>query len=460
MLAARFLLAVAVAAIGAVAPVLAQSSPPRALLLISIDGMHPNYVSHADEYKLKIPNLRRLLHDGSHASAVRGVLPTVTYPSHTTILTGVWPVKHGIYNNVTFDPLERNLAGWYWYSEDIRVPTLWQAASEAGYVTGSVSWPVSVAAPGIQFDIPEYWRAPTGDDLKLMRAIATPGLVNELQQYAGAYIMDLDNAVPGDWARTRYATAMVLHKGVRFLTLHLASLDHLEHANGPFSPAAFATLEEIDSMVGMVEESFKTAGVSMAVCIVSDHGFARTDHQLNLNTAFVKAGLMTPNPRKTAARGAGILDWKAEPWLAGGSAAVILKDPADNETRSKVERLLQALAADPANGIAGVLDPKAIADLGGAPNAAFVVDMRPGYSLGSAMDGPLVKTTKVGGTHGYSPTHPELFASFFISGPGIRKDLDLGQIDMRSIAPTLAKYLRIPFPTADLQALGVEDVSR
>src|SRR5580704_3172609 len=97
---------------------LAQSQPARALLLISIDGMHPNYVSHADEYKLKIPNLRRLYRESAHATAVRGVLPTVTYPSHTTILTGVWPATHGIYNNVTFDPLEKNMAGWYWYAED------------------------------------------------------------------------------------------------------------------------------------------------------------------------------------------------------------------------------------------------------------------------------------------------------------------------------------------------------
>jgi len=445
-----------VVAIAAAIPGFAQSPPPKAFLLISIDGMHPDYVLHADEYKLRIPNLRRLLRDGAHATAVRGVLPTVTYPSHTTILTGVWPAKHGIYNNLTFDPMAKNQGGWYWYSEDIRVPTLWQAASKAGYVTGSVSWPVSVGAPGVQYDIPEYWRAPTPDDLKLMRAIATPGLAAELEQYAGPYIMDLDNAVPGDWARTRYASAMVTRKQVRFLTLHIASLDHLEHAAGPFSPVALETLEEIDKMIGLLEQSAEAAESSVAVCIVSDHGFARTDHQLNLNVPFVKAGLMTPNPKKATARAPGIIDWKAEPWMAGGSAAVMLKDPNDNETRSKVQRLLQTLAADPENGIASILDGKAIAESGGAPNAAFVVDMRPGYALGEAMEGPLVRPTKVSGTHGYSPTHPELFASFFISGPGVRKGLDLGQIDMRSIAPILAKYLRIPFPSADLPPLSLE----
>src|ERR1700741_798835 len=101
-----------------------------ALLVISLDGMRPDYVIKADEHGLKIPHLRRMLAEGTHASGVRGVLPTVTYPSHTTILTGVWPSKHGIYSNLVFDPFDKNLAGWYWYSEDIKTPTLWDAANK------------------------------------------------------------------------------------------------------------------------------------------------------------------------------------------------------------------------------------------------------------------------------------------------------------------------------------------
>src|SRR5580692_3260257 len=141
-------------------PALAQPS----LLVISLDGMRPDYVLKADEHGLKIPHLRRMLAEGAHATGVRGVLPTVTYPSHTTILTGVWPAKHGIYTNTTFDPLGTNFEGWYWYSEDIAVPTLWDAAAQAGMAVGSVSWPVSVGAKAIRYNIPEYWRAPQGAD--------------------------------------------------------------------------------------------------------------------------------------------------------------------------------------------------------------------------------------------------------------------------------------------------------
>src|SRR6185437_5619346 len=118
----------------------------------------------ADEHGLKLPHLRRILAEGTHASGVRGVLPTVTYPSHTTILTGVWPDKHGIPSNVVLDPFDKNAAGWYWYAESIKVPTLWDAAAKAGLRPGSVSWPVSVGARSVTYLIPEYWRAPKGPD--------------------------------------------------------------------------------------------------------------------------------------------------------------------------------------------------------------------------------------------------------------------------------------------------------
>ena len=81
--------------------------------------------------------------------------------------------------------------------------------------------------------------------------------------------------------------------------------------------------------------------------------------------------------------------------------------------------------------------------------------MKPGYSIGAATDGPLVREMNPGGTHGYAPTHPEMLASFLIEGSGIRAGADVGEIDMRSIAPTLAKYLGASLPSADLSPLEI-----
>jgi predicted AlkP superfamily pyrophosphatase or phosphodiesterase len=91
--------------------------------VISIDGLRPDYVTAADSYQAKIPHLRRFLKDGAFADGVEGVIPTVTYPSHTTLITGVWPAVHGILANTTFDPRRENQGGWYWYMRDV-APTL------------------------------------------------------------------------------------------------------------------------------------------------------------------------------------------------------------------------------------------------------------------------------------------------------------------------------------------------
>src|SRR5262245_14387024 len=83
----------------------AEAAP---VLLISLDGMRPDYVTHADEHKLKIPTLRRFMREGAYAEGVIGVAPTMTYPSHTTLVTGVSPAEHGIATNGPFDPMLEN----------------------------------------------------------------------------------------------------------------------------------------------------------------------------------------------------------------------------------------------------------------------------------------------------------------------------------------------------------------
>src|ERR1700755_340051 len=86
-------------------PALAHAAP---VLMISIDGLRPADIWDADKRGLKVPNLRKLEAEGIYATGVRNALPTVTYPNHTTLLTGVWPARHGIANNTTLDPLQKN----------------------------------------------------------------------------------------------------------------------------------------------------------------------------------------------------------------------------------------------------------------------------------------------------------------------------------------------------------------
>src|SRR5260370_18612723 len=157
-------------------PTLAQEKTAPLLVVISVDGLRPDYVTAADAHGAKVPHLRKFLHEGTYAQGVTGVIPTLTYPSHPTLLTGVGPAKHGILANQTFDPLQKNHEGWYWYAEDIPGPTLWDRAAAAGRTTASIQWPVTAAAK-INWNIPEIWRSRTSEESNCVHGVSTPGLL-------------------------------------------------------------------------------------------------------------------------------------------------------------------------------------------------------------------------------------------------------------------------------------------
>jgi predicted AlkP superfamily pyrophosphatase or phosphodiesterase len=425
------------------AALLGQQKAGPLLVVISIDGLRPDYVTDADAHQAKVPNLRRFMKEGAYADGVTGVIPTVTYPSHTTLVTGVWPEKHGIWANTTFDPLQKNYQGWYWYAEDIRVPTLWDAAMKAGRTTASLQWPVTVDA-NITWNIPEIWRAGTPDDMKLLRALSTKGLWDEAAAEIGPYRGGIDATVEADEVRGKYAVWILEKKHPALLTLHLIALDHIEHETGPFSEQAVATLEKLDAVIGQVRTAAENVAPKHAiVAVVSDHGFTKYDQQTNLFAAFRDAGLFT-----TIEKGA-ITDWSAMPWETGGSAAIVLKNPDDQALLGKVRDLLAKLAADPVNGIDRILDADELHKRGGYPNASFFVSLKPGWRTGASLNGPVVSKVKPGGTHGELPDVPDLRAAFFVVGSGVPGGKDLGLIDMRDIAPTLAKEARLGLPSAD-----------
>jgi predicted AlkP superfamily pyrophosphatase or phosphodiesterase len=421
----------------------AQESAPPILLLISVDGMRPDYVTSADAHGAKVPNLRRFLKEGAYAEGVTGVVPTVTYPSHTTLVTGVWPAQHGIFANTTFDPLQKNNQGWYWYAEDIRAPTLWDAAAAAGRTTASVHWPVTVGAH-ITWNIPEFWRANTPDDAKLLRAVSTPGLLAEARAALGDYPVGINSSAEVDELRARYAQWILEHGHPGLLTLHLAALDHIEHETGPFSPESIAVLERLDAVIGTLRAAAERLALGRAfIAVVSDHGFVETRAQFNLFPAFRDAKLFTVDEKGK------IAGWKAMPWVTGGSAAIVLKDSNDSATRAQVRELLGKLAADPANGIDRVLDADELHQRGGFPPASFFVGLKPGWRTGSTLDGPVLSKTKIGGAHGELPDLPDLRAAFFfVGGPGIPAGRSLGLVDMRDIAPTLAHAVGFSLPSA------------
>lgn len=298
------------------------------------------------------------------------------------------------------------------------------------------------------------------DDLKLQRAVSTKGLVEELEidlkvpsapvvsamdAAAGHYPGSEDETVADDEVRARYAVALLHRHHPRFMTVYFTGLDTQEHKTGPFSPEADAVLERIDALVGQVRAAAEAELPHDAyVCVISDHGFASVQHDVNLYKVFLENGLITLNAQHA------IANWKATLWPMGGSAAVVLANPDDKATKEKVDALLAALAADPANGIDRILTHDEVVKGGGFPEAESMVSMAPGYELGYQFIGPLITPGLDGGMHGYPPDRPEMRSTFILDGPGVAANHSVGVIDMRRIAPTLATLMHAPLPSAEL----------
>jgi predicted AlkP superfamily pyrophosphatase or phosphodiesterase len=431
------------------------------VLMISIDGMKPEYVTQASQHGLKIPYLRSLMDQGAYADGVIGVWPTVTYPSHTTLITGVTPAEHGINNNLEFDPEMHFGGAWNWYASEIKAVTLWRSAHNAGLHVASVGWPVSVGTRDVDWLIPEYWR---GDnygfgvnplDRELISTLSRPRtMMPDIEAAAGPYMMGNEATIAGDEIKTRYSLEILKRYKPNLMTVHISSLDEAEHDHGVFSAEANRTLEAIDGMISRLAQQAFDNDRNAVVLVVSDHGFMNITHWDNLAVPFVKAGLISV----AVVNGRAVITaWKAQLWSAGGMVAVMLHDPKDQQTMQQVRVLVTKMAADPKSGIARVLERDSMNKFGCFPGAAFLIVLKRGYYSGAGLGGPMITPVAgMHGSHGYSPDFPEMRSSFFAVGAGIAKHRDLGLIDMRQIAPTAARILGVTLPAAKAPALHVQ----
>lgn len=421
------LLAISASVIGLLA-----AEPTRHVVLISIDGMRP--ASYTTPGPAKIPTLRGLMARGAYARGVVGVLPTVTYPSHTTMITGVPPSVHGIINNSILDPESRAAGAWYWYARDIKVPTLPGLLKASGMTTAGVSWPVTVGMD-LDYNAPEHFRSRHPEALSLLRALSTPRhLIDAFEDSQPAPLpwpMDDDE-------RTGLAAWIVKTFKPNFLMLHIFDNDSASHEFGPDSPEALAALERSDAHVQAMIDAVKAAGLADRTdfVVVSDHGFLPLQTQLQPNFLFKQEGLIQVNERGV------VTGWDAYLQSAGGSGFVFLKRPDDAVLAAKVQKLLESLAADPANGVDKLMTRVDLEKAGAAPQASFALTMKPGFYTGTS-NAALRQPTAGKGGHGFDPTMPALHASLILAGPDVTKTGDLGVVRMSQIAPTMAKWFGV-----------------
>jgi predicted AlkP superfamily pyrophosphatase or phosphodiesterase len=430
---------------------LVAQAQEKHVILISIDGLRPEFYM---DPSWGMVNVRQGMQTGSYAEGVRGSFPTVTYPSHTTMVTGVLPAKHGIYYNTPVEPL--GISGkWFWYYKDIKVPTLWTAAKDAGLTTAGVSWPVTVGAP-IDYNLPEFVILPKNkgekkDEIKALYDESNPkSLFQEVQDNAigkiGEYGASLDYYT-NDQNKARMAGYILRKYKPAFLAIHIGLTDHFEHEQGRDGDKVRSAVVGVDVAIRTIMDAVEMAGMTenTTFVITGDHGFVDIHTQFNPNVMLAGLGLYDNNNKE---------NWKAYFQASGGSTFLHLRDPKDKATLAKITAALDALP-DGVKKVFHVVNKKELTDAQGDPNAALALAARQGFSFGATGTGELLTATK-GGTHGYMPTDfKEIQTGFIAFGRGIKQSVVLPLIGQEDIAPLIAKLLDLKLKTDGILYPGI-----
>lgn len=426
------------------AAVTSFSQQVKHVIVISIDGFRPDFYM---DPSWNAVNLRQMKEKGVCAEGVQGVFPSVTYPSHTAVMTGALPIHHGIYYNVYFEPWDTP-GRWYWNESEIKVPTLWDAVKKAGMTSAAVHWPVTVGAP-ITYNIPEVWTWPGKKELlaKVSEKAEPAGLFEEAQQNATGKLEEVDyngDYLSADENMSRISGYLIRKYKPALLAVHLANTDHFEHEEGRDGEKVRAAVASADRAVRTILESIEKAGItdSTAVIVLGDHGFSDIHSTLFPNVWLRDNGFATPSQTGSQE------NWKGLFHTAGGSAFLHLKDKNDRQTVEKIKSILKRLPEGEKR-MFRIVERAELDSIGADPNVALALAAVKGVSFSASDKGKESVRAASGGTHGYFPDFREIQTGFIGYGAGFKKGVVVPVMGLQDMAPLIASLLGIPFSAPD-----------
>ncbi len=392
------------------APLAAQDGDrPPVTILISVDGMRSDYLDRGIT-----PNLAALAAGGVRA-AMRASFPTLTFPNHTAIVTGLRPDRSGIVDNNMEDARRpgvrfmladtKQALDPFWWSE---AEPLWVTAERAGVRTATMFWPSS--------EVPFGTSRPS-DWFRYDKAVTNVQRVNTLI----------------DWLRRP------VELRPKLLTLYFDTVDTAGHTFGPGAPETASAISDVDQRIGDLVAALRDLKQPANLVIVADHGMADVDFDqlIRLDKLVDAASIHV---------------------VAEGAMASL--SPAPGKGRA-VERVL--LAPQPHMQCWRKAEiPARFAYGRNARVPAIVCLAQPGWWIVA----PDSTRTPPKGAHGYDPALPEMAATFVANGPAIRRAVSLPSFDNVDVYPLVMRLIGVaPLPGRDagpaaLAALTTEGAAK
>ncbi len=211
------------------------------VILISADGFRHDYI---EKYDAKF--LQQMVNKGVKAESMIPAFPTVTFPNHYTIATGLYPSHHGVVNNSMYNPADGDfytmgnrskVMDGKWYGGT----PLWVLAEQQQMISANLFW-VGSEAP-VKNIQSTYWY-PFNDRMDVGKRIQ----------------------VVKDWL------TLPEERRPHFITFYLSDVDHAGHRYGPDAPETHQSVKKVDSILQVLHETVAATGLSVNFVFVSDHG--------------------------------------------------------------------------------------------------------------------------------------------------------------------------------------------
>lgn len=389
---------------------LAAFSQDRHVVLISLDG-YPSYALR--DPQTPAPTLRRLIREGAWAPAgMLAVNPTVTWPNHTAMVTGVDAARHEvIYNGM---PVRQNgkvrVEPFVPKVTLVKAPTVYDLAHAAGLKTAEIDWVAVEDAPTINWSFGEIPRA----DSPVVKEMITAGLVTaeNIAAFRSAPITFRDEV----W--TQAAIHILKAHRPNLLLFHLLTTDSSQHSYGARSLGATSALALADRQVERLIDAVRESGLleKTTFLIVSDHGFLTVKREIR-PAVLVKSAEVTV----ISEGGTAMIYGSVDPGLFRGI-----------------------------EGITDIITPDRYKEFGypalqaGGRMADLVLAAGEGYSFSASATAPVVTDVPAGrtpGSHGYLNTLPGMRSIFVAWGAGVRPQVTVDGVRAVDIAPTIARLL-------------------
>lgn len=418
---------------------------PKRVMIVSFDAVGAKDL----EYLQTLPNFRRFFEQAALCSHVNSVCPSLTYPAHTSIVTGRMPKNHGIVNNTKIQP-NRKDPDWLYHRKWIRSTTLYDEAKKKGMTTAGLLWPVA-AGSRMDYYVPEIMVTRKWQNQILMNATNGP-LFYQLDLNKrfghlrnGIAQPQLDNFIQACALDTIYKY------NPQLFLLHLTDVDTNRHLYGVESKEAKEALKRHDKRLGEIVRALEETGEmeSTTVVLLGDHYQKDVDKVAFVNHALWKAGLLTVRNGK-------IKSWKAYAKNCDGSCYICLHPSVRNnaEVQRRTRKVLETLKEREDFGIERILTREEAANMGADENCFLMLEAKEGWFFLDEWE-QLTAAEKdcahgMKGTHGYLPGEADYQTFFAMSGCSVRAGARVEKnIALWDEGATLAALLEIDLGKTD-----------